>query len=92
MPRWKEAAVGLSEYSRCRVRSPLVDSTAWHKKSALVIRPLHLLGQLSQTCDSQTCERKQILPMALIELFTGFTLKGTEHKGGLRQPKLQTWR
>ena len=31
MPGCKEAAVGPSEYSGCRVRSPLVDSTAWHK-------------------------------------------------------------
>ncbi len=30
------------EYSRRRVRSPLVDLTAWHKKSALVIGPPHL--------------------------------------------------
>ncbi len=30
-----------SEYSGRRVGSPLVDLTAWHKKSALVIRPLH---------------------------------------------------
>ncbi len=30
-----------SEYLRCRVWSPLVDLTAWHKKSALVIRLLH---------------------------------------------------
>ncbi len=29
------------EYSGCRVRSPLVDLTAQHKKSALVIGPLH---------------------------------------------------
>ena len=56
MPRWKEAAVGPSEYSGRRVQSPLVDSTAWHKKSALVIGPPHRLGQLSQTCDSRTCE------------------------------------
>ena len=60
MPRCKEAAVGPSEYSRRRVRSPLDDLTAWHKKSALVIRPPHRLGQLSQSCDSQTCEIKQI--------------------------------
>ena len=30
-----------SEYSGCRVWSPLVDLTAWHKKSVLVIGPLH---------------------------------------------------
>ena len=32
MPGWKEAAAGLIEYSQCRVRSPLVELTAWHKK------------------------------------------------------------
>ncbi len=41
MPRWREAAAGPSEYSGHRVQSPLVDSTAGHKKSALVIGPLH---------------------------------------------------
>ncbi len=56
LPGCKEVAAGLSEYSRHRVRSPLDDLTAWHKKSALVIGPPHRLGQLSQTCDSWTCE------------------------------------
>ncbi len=32
-PRCKEAAVGPSEYSQCRVWSPLVELTARHKKS-----------------------------------------------------------
>ncbi len=56
MPGCKEVAAGPSEYSRRRVRSPLVDLTAWHKKSALVIGLPHQLGQLSQMCDSRTCE------------------------------------
>ncbi len=30
-----EAAVGLSEYSQCRVQSPLVELTAWHKTSCV---------------------------------------------------------
>ena len=79
MPRWKEAAAGLSEYSRRRVQSLLVDSTVWHKKSALVIGLLLQLGQLSQTCDSQTCESKWTPLMTSIYLLTGFTLKGIEH-------------
>ena len=36
--KWLQAS---SEYSRRRVQSPLVDLTAWHKKSALVIGPPH---------------------------------------------------
>ncbi len=44
MPGYKEVAAGLSEYSGCRMRSPLVDLTAWHKKSALVIGLLHRLS------------------------------------------------
>ncbi len=46
--------MGLSEYSGYRVQSPLVDVTAWHKKSALVIGLLHRLRYLSQMCDNWT--------------------------------------
>ncbi len=77
-----EAAVGLSEYSGRRVRSPLVDLTAWHKKSALVIGPLHWLGYLSQMCDNQTLWVHK-LSMTVQNLYISiyspeFTLKGTE--------------
>ncbi len=34
-PRWKEAAVGRSEYSWHRVQSPLVELTARHKISCV---------------------------------------------------------
>ncbi len=48
MPRCKEAAAGPSEYSGHRVRSSLVDSTAWHKS----------LCWLSDCCtDSDNCHR-----------------------------------
>ncbi len=34
-PGCKETAVGLSEYSWCRVQSPLVELTARHKTSCV---------------------------------------------------------
>ncbi len=79
MPRCKEAAAGPREYSGCRVWSPLVDSTAWHKRSALVIRLLHRLGWLSQTCDSQMSGELSRFRWRLQNIYLPvFTLKGTE--------------
>ncbi len=50
-PRCTEAAVGLSEYSRHRVQSPLVVLTAW--QNILCWLSDHT-QKLSQTCDNQT--------------------------------------
>ncbi len=79
--------MGPSEYSRCRVQSPLVVLTAWHKNSlSLVIGPLHCTQTLSQMCDSRTkgdtirdTQLTRITVQDCTEFEIRFTLEGTEH-------------
>ncbi len=48
-PDWRKRLQASSEYSRCRVRSPLVDLTAWHKNVCI--------GYRTAAPDSVDCHR-----------------------------------
>ncbi len=79
--KWQQAR---SEYSRRRVRSPLVDLTARHKNVCIGYRTAApRLGRLSQTCDSRTIRDRTFRMRVATYLIAGFTLIRTEHWGSL---------